>query len=172
MKRFLDSARRPENQKGFTLVEVMFALVYLSVGLLAIAAMQNIALSRNNDAKRMSIATSLAVEMTERVRFNSPNNSTAPYPYNFSVSCSPACTGGTAPTTTDVTALGDYNQWRAHLAATDPAGAALLPSATGTVTSAALGPAALGQVLVTVTVSWTAGIRTPTITFNTVVAPL
>jgi hypothetical protein len=48
----------------------------------------------------------------------------------------------------------------------------LLPSAIGTVSSVAIGPANLGQVLITVTVQWSTSIRRPTITMTTVVAPL
>ena len=66
--------RSGPGEQGFTMIEVMFAAVYLAVGLLGIAAMQDIALSRNQDAKRITVATNLAVEMLERVRFNSPNN--------------------------------------------------------------------------------------------------
>ena len=163
---------------GFTMIEVLFAAVYLAVGLLGIAAMQDIALSRNVDAKRISVGTNLAVEMLERVRYNSPNNSKqftgVGYPYHNIKACNYACSGGSAAgnATADATALGDYNQWLARLSATDATGQKLLPSAMGTVTSTAFGTAPLGQVLVTVTVQWTSGLRTPTITMSTLVAPL
>ncbi len=179
-------------EQGFTLIEIMFAAVYLAIGLLGIAAMQDIALSRNVDAKRISIATNLAVEMLERVRYNSPNNSKSftgvGYPYHKLVACNYACTSSqiqlacssctgvssssAGNATADATALGDYNQWLARLSATDSSGQTALPNALGTVASAATGTAALGQVLVTVTVSWTSGLRTPTITMATMVAPL
>ena len=167
-------------EKGFTLIELMFASVYLSVGLLAIAAMEDIAIGRSVDAKRLTVAVNLATEMLERVRFNSPANATLSgvnYPYNGIRACSnlTACTGGeTAGNTgaTTTTASGDYDQWRARLKATDSSGQLMLPGAVATVTSAAIGTAGLGQVLVTVSVSWTSGLRTPTITLSTVVAPL
>ena len=167
-------------ERGFTLIEVMFALVYLAVGLLAIAAMEDIALSRNVDARRMTIATNLAVEMLERIWFNAPANSTSlagvGYPYHAIQACNYACTGGSTPgnatAVNNATANGDYNQWRANLSATDSSGQPMLPNAIGTVSSVATGPAALGQVLITVTVRWSSGIRTPVITMTTVVAPL
>ena len=177
---------------GFTMIEGLFAAVYLAIGLLGIAAMQDIALSRNVDAKRISIGTNLAVEMLERVRYNSPNNSTSitgvGYPYHKLVACNYACTSGQIQTacslctgvsassagnaTANATALGDYNQWLARLSAADSSGRTALPSAVGTVTSTATGTSVLGQVLVTVTVQWTSGLRTPTITLSTMVAPL
>ena len=172
--------RRAERREGgFTLIEVMFALVYLSVGLLGIAAMQDIAISRNVDARRLSIGTSLAVEMVERIRFNAPANATSitgvGFPYHNIKACNFACTGGESAGNTqpNTTARGDYDQWRARLRTADASGVLLLPNATATVTSTAItNPASLGQVQIAVTVTWKSGLRTPTITMNTVVAPL
>ncbi len=165
------------------MIELMFASVYLSVGLLAIAAMQEIALARSGDAKRLSVATNLATEMLERVRFNSPANTTlsgANYPYNGIRACSSttaaACTSAGGETagnsTANTTANGDYDQWRARLKAPDSSGQLMLPGAVATVTSAANGTPSLGQVLVTVQLSWTSGLRTPTIPLSPGVAPL
>ena len=166
-------------EKGFTLIELMFASVYLSVGLLAIAAMEDIAISRSVDAKRLTVAVNMASEMLERVRFNSPANATlsgANYPYNGIRACSnlAACSGGetAGSATANPTASGDYDQWRGRLKATDSSGQLMLPGAVATVSSAATGTSSLGGVLVTVAVSWTSGLRTPTITLRTVVAPL
>jgi len=164
-------------EKGFTLIELMFASVYLAVGLLAIAAMEDIAIGRSTDARRLTVATNLATEMLERVRFNSPANSTlagANYPYNGIQACSDltTCVEAAGNSAANATANGDYDQWRARLKATDSAGQLMLPGAVATVTSAAIGTPSLGQVLVTVSVSWTSGLRTPTIALNTVVAPL
>jgi len=183
MMRVIGTAGNAANQRqgGFTLIEVMFAAVYLAVGLLTIAAMEDIALSRNVDAKRLTIATNLAVEMIERIRFNSPANSSSivnvGYPYHNIQACNYACPGGSTPgnatAANNATANGDYNQWLARLSATDASGRPLLPNAMGTVTSTAVAnPSSLGQVQIVVTVRWTTGIRTPTMTMTTLVAPL
>ena len=170
-----------QDEKGFTLLEVMIASVYLAIGLLTIAAMEDIALSRNVDAKRMTIATNLATEMIERIRYNSPANSTSfagvGYPYHNIQACNYACPGGNTPgnatAVVNATANGDYNQWLGHLTAIDSAGQFLLPNAMGTVTSTAVAtPSVLQQVQITVTVRWSTGIRTPTLTMTTMVAPL
>lgn len=180
------------SEGGFTLIEIMFAAVYLTVGLLAVAAMQEIAIARAADAKRMTVATNIATEMIERIRYNSPANSTATlgqYPYNGITACSDltACPGGETAgnSTNNVPAKSDYDDWRARLKAIDVAGKLQLPGAIGTVTSAKVdvvnnstglpgadGIADLGQVQVTVTVQWSTGIRTPTLTMSTIVAPL
>ena len=194
-------------EAGFTLIEVMFAVVFLSIGLLGIAAMQDIAISRNVDGRRLTVATNLAAEMLERIRFNAIGNSKAlpagTYLYHNIIACTPTapavtcpftvvnpcptgftiCTGPTPGNTTSIapgaaTALGDYNQWRAALAAVDSNNVRLLPGAIGTVQAVAIdplnpvGPTSLEQVRVTVQVQWASGIRTPTVTMNSMVAPL
>lgn len=169
---------------GFSLLEVLIANLMLAVGLLAIAAMQDVALSRNSDSKRLSVATSMVTEMLERIRYNSPANST-PIPaggflYDGIRACSdPAvCPGGettgNATAANNLTANGDVAQWSARLKARDASGSLLLPSATGTVTSTTVpnGSASMGQVQITVQLSWSTGLRTPTVTMSTVVAPL
>ena len=174
-----DPIRVNRCERGFTLIEVMFALVYVAVGLLGVAAMQDIAISKNVDGRRLGIATGLAVEMIERIRFNAPANSTTitgvGLPYHNIKACNFACSGGESAgnTQASTTARGDYDQWRAHLRAADASGVLLLPNATATVTSTAItNPAALGQVRIDVTVTYTVGVRTPTVTMSTVVAPL
>ena len=61
------------HQSGFTLVEVMVASAILATGILAAAAMQGIALTRNVDATELTRATNLAAEMTERIQYNRKN---------------------------------------------------------------------------------------------------
>jgi type II secretory pathway pseudopilin PulG len=203
----IDQKENQRKEAGFTLIEVMFAVVFLSIGLLGIAAMQDIAISRNVDGRRLTVATNLAAEMLERVRFNAIGNSKAlpagTYLYHNIIACTPTapavtcpftvvnpcptgfliCTGPTSGNTTSVapgaaTALGDYNQWRAALAAVDSNNVRLLPGAIGTVQAVAIdplnpvGPTSLEQVRVTVQVQWASGIRTPTVTMNSMVAPL
>ena len=165
-------------EKGFTLIEVLVAVAILATGLLAIAAMQDVAMSRTVDSKRMTIATNLVAEMMERIRFNSPANATlvsGVYPYSQIRACNYACPGGStqgnATAANNLTANGDYNQWLGHLSALDTAGQPILPSAMGTVTSTSVGTSVLGQVQVTVQVQYSSGLRTPTITMTTLVAP-
>jgi predicted dehydrogenase len=145
--------------------------------------MQDTAIARNTDARRMNFATNLTAEMLERIRFNSPANTTpilggGGFVYSGIQACSnlASCAGGETPgnatAANNATASGDYDQWRARLKATDAAGNLLLPNAVAQVTSVAVGTPGMQQVQITVTVQYTSGIRTPTVTMNTFVAPL
>ena len=60
----------PNNTKGFTLVEVLVAMVILAIGLLGLASLQAIALKDNQDAYLRSQANLLAYEMNDRMRAN------------------------------------------------------------------------------------------------------
>ena len=58
------------NNQGFTLLEVLVAIVIVSIGLLAVAGMQTTAISANASAKNGTIAIQLAEEMVDRIRVN------------------------------------------------------------------------------------------------------
>jgi type IV pilus assembly protein PilV len=151
-------------QHGFTLIEVLIALVVLSVGLLAVAAMQEMALGRNVDANELSIVTNIAADMLERMRFNRPNVTA----YG-GIDTSNA---GTRPPNAQAMAQGDFDQWTARLANSR------LSGARGLVAVTTIGPADLNQSQVTVQVTWNGGnrtgsatLRTRSISLGTVLAP-
>lgn len=60
----------PRHQAGTNLIEVMVALVILSIGLLGLALMQLQGLRHNTDAYLRTQATFLASEIIERMRAN------------------------------------------------------------------------------------------------------
>ncbi len=55
-----------ENEKGFTLIEVLIAMVILTVGILAMMTMQTRAVTANYRASTMTRASSVAAEQMER----------------------------------------------------------------------------------------------------------
>ncbi len=57
-------------QKGFTLLEVMIALVVFTVALLGLAGLQAASLRENQVAYLNTVATQLAYDMGERIRAN------------------------------------------------------------------------------------------------------
>jgi len=141
-------------QQGFSLLEVMTALVILTVGLMGIAAMQDIAISRNADASELSVATNLAAEMTERIQYSRKNVAS----YNgIDVSAASA----TCPAT-PIMVNGDCTQWQTRLVASK------LPFVRGTVQVTTVGPVSMNQWQVTVQLRWT-GLILP-VTFSSVVS--
>lgn len=57
-------------QRGLTMIEVLVALVILSVGVLGVAGLQGIAKRANHQALQRTLATHLADEIIERIRAN------------------------------------------------------------------------------------------------------
>ena len=66
---------RPRS-RGFTLIEVLIALVVLSIGLLGIAALQGVGLRSSHVAYLTSQASLLAYDMSDRIRANPAEFST------------------------------------------------------------------------------------------------
>lgn len=56
--------------KGFTLLEILVAIIVLSFGLLGMVGIQAMALKSNNDAKQQSTAVQLAGELSDMMRSN------------------------------------------------------------------------------------------------------
>lgn len=60
-------AREQRTHAGFTLLEVLVAMVIFSIGLLSIAGMQGTAIRANSRANTLSVATSLAQGVMEEL---------------------------------------------------------------------------------------------------------
>jgi prepilin-type N-terminal cleavage/methylation domain-containing protein len=101
------------NQKGFTLVELLVAITLMVIGIFAVLGMQLIALQSNSIANQLSVATSLASEALEDVsssawsdngtgisngtttlKYDGTDNTYLNYPYPsgglYTISCFPA----------------------------------------------------------------------------------
>ena len=59
-----------KSQSGFTLLEVLIALLILSIGLLGLAALQTTGLRSNQMASMRTTATQLAYDIADRMRAN------------------------------------------------------------------------------------------------------
>lgn len=132
------------NDKGFTLIEVLISVFLLSVGLLAVAAMQTTAMTGGTSSKNTTLSTQLAEEMVDRIR---ANGGVTPWVYhNLNTG---SCT---------VNPVGDCNLWRDRLQSSE------LPGAIGTVTVVKDSPISW-TATVTVTVTWgIAGTKSTTVT--------
>ncbi|WP_421682468.1 type IV pilus modification protein PilV [Stutzerimonas urumqiensis] len=60
----------PDRERGATLIEVLVALLVLSIGLLGLAGLQMAAIKSNHSAYYRSQATVLAYDITDRMRAN------------------------------------------------------------------------------------------------------
>jgi type IV pilus assembly protein PilV len=120
-------------QSGFSMLEVLVALVVVSVGLLGIAGIIATGLKVNGSSYARSQVSWQANDIIDSMRANITAAQANPSPYNLAI-------GTAAPTTTDVAST-DLARWRTALSTTLPAG-------TGSVT---LDPATQK---VTVVVQW------------------
>jgi type IV pilus assembly protein PilV len=111
-------------QQGFTLVEVMVALVVLSIGLLGVAKLVTGAVRANDSGYMRGQATQLAYEMLDEIRANKSGAASyggaGAYTDCIAASCTPAKLAG----------LDTYN-WQQRVAATLPGGVGVIATAAG-----------------------------------------
>jgi type IV pilus assembly protein PilV len=138
--------------RGFTLIEVLVAMLVLAVGLLGLAGLQATSLKNNLGTYHRSVATQLAYDMADRMRANfneakklgaNVYTSIAPSAAVTKASCLTKEANGCSSADMAQNDLYEWNQ--AINATTNPWGG--LPQGAGTITIS-------GNVL-TVTVSWT-----------------
>ena len=117
---------------GFTLIEVLIALLVLSIGLLGLAALQSATLQFNHSAYLRSQATNLAYDMIDRMRANRQAALNGAYDGNFAApapACGAVVAGGAAVADIDIAA------WRNALACSLPAGTGFVAVAANGVTT-------------------------------------
>ncbi|MEW6132414.1 MAG: type IV pilus modification protein PilV [Pseudomonadota bacterium] len=119
----LRSRNTVPQQRGFSLLEVLIALVILSLGMLGLAGLQAVSLKTNANAHLRSQAVILAYDMIDRMRSNSGN--VASYALAFA---------DDAPATPATVAENDLSQWLDNISATLPAGDGEVEIAGGAVT--------------------------------------
>ena len=111
-------AKRIRRACGFTLLEVLVALVVLSIGLIGLAGLQSSSLRLNNSAYMRSQATALAYDMADRVRTNVDAGTAYDSPTGSETSACATATGCTAAEM----AQNDMFRWLEQLADILPLG--------------------------------------------------
>lgn len=157
---------QPAGQAGFTLIESMVAAVILAIGLLGLAGMQGISLSKNVDAHEMARVTNINADLMERIKFNRGRA----LAYNLIDTNNAA----TQPPATEPMARGDYTQWQTLLNNSRLANAQGLVTVVRLDPNPALNPTTLNQFAVTVTINWTTTnvvARGKSVVFAAVLAP-
>lgn len=138
-------------QTGFTLVEVLVAMVILAIGLLGVAGLQTRSLSGNQGALYRSQAVLYANDVIERMRVNRVQARKSPSEYTICSRYDDSNYGidefedltECLPVTTLQPALADLQQWKVEVAS--------LPEGDGSVTVSTLGS---GKFLAIVIVQW------------------
>lgn len=133
-----------KKSNGFTLLEVMIALVISAVALLGLAGLQAQSLSFNNSAYIRSQATYLAYDILDKMRMNkvAANNGS----YDLAITDTPnsaTCYGTGVTCTESGLALADRYEWYTNVKATLPEGKSSVARITGS-----------GQDIISVTVQW------------------
>jgi type IV pilus assembly protein PilV len=148
-------------QRGFTLVEILVAVLVLSIGLLGLAGLQATSLRNSTSAAERTQATFLAYDIIERMRANKDAAETGGYDtaLNTAPSGTTNCqTSGAACSAADMAAF-DLNQWKCLLgkwssntvcSTTLDIDRGLLPDGDASITRGA-------NSIVTITVQWTDG---------------
>ncbi|MFT3907235.1 MAG: type IV pilus modification protein PilV [Steroidobacteraceae bacterium] len=136
-------------QRGISIVEVLVALVVLSVGMLGIAGLYVITLRSSGSAIYRTQAVALAADMADRIRAN--RNATTSYA--GAADSSGSCEGSSAGSCSAAAmAASDLYVWRQAIASTLP-GSSGLANSGGTITVAA-DATYTSLYLYTITVSW------------------
>lgn len=130
---------------GFTLLEVMIAMVVAAVALLGLASLQAQSLSFNQTAYTRSQATYFAYDILEKMRMNKVAANAGSYDLGLTdVPNSATCYGtGSTCSQTDFAAADKY-EWYTQINNTLPGGKGSVSRTTGS-----------GETIVTVIVQWT-----------------
>ncbi len=107
---------------GFSLVELLVAILVLAVGLTGLAGMQIVGIRHNLSAYHRSIATQLAYDMADRMRSNPVGAANNLYNNGTSGSNATLCESVTRACTPAQLAAYDLKRWNDDLAAKLPAG--------------------------------------------------
>lgn len=111
-------------QRGSTLIEVLIALLVLSFGMMGMAGVQSVSLRGNQAAYFRTQATSLSMDIVERMRANLTGVGAGAY-NNVAGSATASCFTTAGCTSTQM-ADQDINDWLAQVTALLPGGTAVV----------------------------------------------
>lgn len=115
-----------QSNTGFTLIEVLIAVIVLSIGLLGFVALHAVTLKNSQSAYFRSIATHLAYDISDRMRANH----TAAIQYIAAGAEQTACNSSPGCTTAEM-AQNDIYVWQQAVAASLPLGSGSVETAGG-----------------------------------------
>ena len=110
----LNHLSKNHRSRGFTLLEVLVAMVVLSVGLLGLSGLQTSSLRNNHSAFLRSQATLVSNDIIDRMRANRDSALAGDYDIAYADSApTTSCSSGCDP---DEVAEVDVREWRAYVA--------------------------------------------------------
>jgi type IV pilus assembly protein PilV len=115
---------------GFTLIEVLVAILILALGLLGLAALQVTSLKNNQSAYTRSQATQLAYDMADRIRANVTVPSNYIYTTTTVVTAPVGCATTVGCTAANM-ATNDLYEWRSNILSGLPSGLGTISSTNG-----------------------------------------
>ncbi len=130
---------RLSSQSGFTLIEVLVAILILAVGLMGLSAMQLTSLKVNQGAYYRSQASILASDILDRMRANREGFEDGDYDdldTSDSIPSAQSCISSALGCTSSQLADQDFREWAGYFEDVDSLGNSylpLIPGATGTV---------------------------------------
>lgn len=131
-------------QRGFSLLEVLIAVLVVGVGVLGITALQVTSNVYNESSMHRGQAAMLAREIIERMRVNVDEAKAGNYDISVLPTYTTDCTGAATDCTHQGIMEHDLRLWSARVVA-------LLPSGTATISTA---DPTVDPVIITVTLSW------------------
>lgn len=111
---------RSNHERGFSLLEVLIALLVLSVGLLGIAGLQTVSLRFNHQSYERSQATLLISEIIEKISANPVATRAGTFDSIPSSATSGSFAYGSCPASCTATQLANYDLFRWKSAIEDP----------------------------------------------------
>lgn len=135
-----------KRDKGFSLLEVLVAVIILAIGLVGIASLQITTQTYTESSMYRSQATMLAREIVERIRVNVGEAKAGNYDFTSLPSKTENCRGSTKNCTAVKMRDHDIREWAARVNAS-------LPSATASISTTA-GATAADPVDITITLEW------------------
>ena len=120
--------RLRDSSRGFTMLEVLIAIVVIAFGLLGVAGLQVVALKNNQSASHRLVATTLANDMIDRVKTNAQGLISGDYdkpdPNAYATQVA-ACLSSSGCSPQEL-AQNDRAEWAALVAAALPGGRAIV----------------------------------------------
>lgn len=109
--------KMPTKQSGFTLLEILVAMLVLAIGLLGLAGLMTSSMRNNLSASHRTQATWMAYDIIDRMRANRISALAGSYAtaMGAAATCSTAVPAGTVP-------VQDIAAWKNQLACALPAG--------------------------------------------------